>query len=446
MSNFGNRVGLRFGSGQCVRLPADTGATAGGTRSGAAKVLATLARLKPDTDKKFMMETVDSAVEEVLRELDHYGSAAAFPPQFLRVVQETLRFLEACSGFRDPAFTEQARKRAAELRDAFDRAASRPPPAPAAKVAEPANPTPSSPGGETPKAQTFEDVFADSLCAYVSSKLEIFHIPATGGEVLPYPLSPQFTSWFAEGIRKHIVPTMVKSRRIKMMSESVNVEELGRAGFFEIFDSPPKDNAVRGMWEDCWSDFKVALGGNKPAAAAAAAKKDKKEEKKGFLGKFGKNKKKAPAFIAPKANPETEANAKGFWKIVKDGAAEGNYDPPKPSECDFFKALFEYDPEKNREAAAGLKQMLFQESSAGVDSREGASRMFLDRQIQASPPYCGELIALWAYYACRENFTTNITKSFLASQGTSATERKARLPFFLRWVTDVVSHPPKEII
>ena len=38
----------------------------------------------------------------------------------------------------------------------------------------------------------------------------------------------------------------------------------------------------------------------------------------------------------------------------------------------------------------------------------------------------------------------NITKSFLASQGTSATERKARLPFFMRWVPDVVANPPKD--
>ena len=445
MGIFGNRIGLRCGSDRRLRLPADAGASAGGAPSGAAKVLETLARLKPNTDKKTMMQTVDSAVDEVLRELSRHGSAAALPPQFLKVVQETLRFLEACSRFRDPAFTEQARKRATELQEAFDRAARTPPPAAAAEnKPKPASAALPSPAAETPKAQTFEDFFADSLCAYISTKLDPFHIPATGKESLPYPLSPQFTSWFEEGIRKHIVPSMVQSRRIKMMSESVNVAELGRAGFFEIFDSPPKDNAVRGMWEDCWAEFKLALGGNKPTAAAAAAKAGKKEEKKGFLGKFGK--KKAPAVVAPKAKPETEANAKGFWKIVKDGAAEGNYDPPKPTECDFFQALFEYDPEKIREAASGLKQMLHQESTAGVDSREGATRMFIDRQIQMSPAYCGELVALWAYYACREDFTTNITKSFLASQGTSAKERKARLPFFLRWVPDMVSNPPKEVI
>ncbi len=437
MGIFGDSVGWRFGSGRRLRLPADTGASAGGAASGAAKVLATLAHLSPDTDKKTMMKTVDTAVDEVLRELSRHGSAAAFSPEFLRVVQETLRFLEACSRFRDPAFTEQARKRAADLQEAFGRAARTPPPAAAANKPKPANPAPPPPQ-EQPPAKTFEEAFADSLCAYISNKLDPFHIPATGGETLPYPLSPQFTSWFAEGIRRHIVPAMLKSRRIKMMSESVNVAEMGRAGFFEVFDSPPKENPVRGLWEDRWSEFKIALGGNKPVTV----KKDKKEEKKGFLGKFGK--KQTPTFVPPTANPETEKEAKAFWKILKDGAAEGNYDPPRPSECDFFKALFEYDPHMISEAAEGLKQMLRQESTASAESREGASRMYINRQIQASPPYCGELIALWAYYACREDFTVNITKSFLASQGTSAKERRARLPFFLRWVTDVVSNPPKE--
>jgi hypothetical protein len=433
---------MRFAFAQCRRLPADTGASAGGGAQGAAKVMATLARLKPNTDKETMMKTVDTAVDEVLSELDRHGSAAALPPQFLKVVQETLRFLEACAQFRDAAFTGQAKKRAAELQEAFDRAARTPPPAPAPveKKAKPAKPKP-SPAYEPPKPKTFEEAFSDALCAYISFKFDPFHVPATGEKALPYPLSPQFTSWFEEGIRKHIIPAMVKSRRIKMMAESVNVEEMGRAGFFEMFDSPPKENPVRGMWEDCWSDFKTALGGNKPAGAAM---KDKKEEKKGFLGKLGK--KKAPAVVIPKTNPETEKDAKGFWKIVKDGAVEGGYDPPRPSDCDLFKALFEYDTDKINEATSGLKQMLRQESTPGVDSREGASRMFIDRQIQGSPAYCGELVALWAYFACSDDFTVNITKSFLASQGTSAKERKARLPFFLRWVPDVVANPPREII
>jgi len=262
-------------------------------------------------------------------------------------------------------------------------------------------------------------------------------MPPMGKDRIPYPLSPQFGSWFEEGIRKYIVPAMIKSRRVKMLSESVNMDEMGRAGFFELFDRPPKENIIRNLWEDRWTDFRTIL--NPPKQQAAK----KKEEKKGLFGKLGK-KQKAPVFTGPKVNPEIEKDAKAFWKLLKDHAEEGNYDPPKPSEIEFFKVLFEYEPDKIQVGMQGLKQMLHQEAMGGEDGREGASRMYIDRQINMSAAHCGELVALWAYYTCRDDFTVNITKSFLASQGTSATERKARLPFFMRWVPDVVANPPKD--
>ena len=290
--------------------------------------------------------------------------------------------------------------------------------------------------------QSFEQAFTDHLCRFIYERLEPFHIAPAAGPPQPYILSARFGGWFEEGLRKCVVPNFLANRRIKLMATNLNVDELGWAGFKELFEKPPKENIVRRLWEDRWSDFHNALSDKRKAAAAAAAKKA--EEKKGLLGKFSRKSKAPPAGPLATVNAEAEASAKEFWKIVKSGAEEGNYDPPKSNELGVFQVLFEFDPEKIREQQMALKQLLRQETSAGEDGREGASRQFMVRAMDALPAYCGEMIALWAFYELKSDFTPNIAKSFLASQGTSAKERRNRLPLFLRWVQDFVSNPPPD--
>ena len=90
-----------------------------------------------------------------------------------------------------------------------------------------------------------------------------------------------------------------------------------------------------------------------------------------------------------------------------------------------------------------LRQFLVQENLAVEDikAREGATRDWLYRIVERLPPYCGELLALWAYHEHGELFSQQMLHSFLAGQGTTEEKRKRAVPLFLRWMKDVIGTP-----
>ena len=72
------------------------------------RVLAHLAQLSPDSDKETVIATIDAAVDDLLEQLRSHDSGG-LDKSFLEQTQQTIVFLEACTGFPDPAFTGRFR-------------------------------------------------------------------------------------------------------------------------------------------------------------------------------------------------------------------------------------------------------------------------------------------------------------------------------------------------
>ena len=298
----------------------------------------------------------------------------------------------------------------------------------------PASPPPPVEAREKPPpapSKTFEHAFTESLCDFMCQKLKPWHITKERSSALPFILAPGFSEVFEQVIREYIVPAMLDNRRIKMMAESMNMSECDEEHFMAEFELPIKENVTRYVWDNRWDAIKNTLTSVKKAEEE---NKKEKGKKKSLLSKI--TRKKAPTYLttAIKINEEIEKEANQVWDLVNSGCKEHNYDPLEVSDILVFQAMFEYEPDKIAKAMDGIVQMLRQEAKEG-EGREGSGRQYMCSLINKHPPYCGELLALWTYFSCPEDFSGNIQNGYVASQGTNVKARKRRMPLFFRWVS-----------
>jgi hypothetical protein len=426
-------------------------------------LLATLSRLSPDTDRRELTATVDSATSQVVRQLKAHKRGTPLPDDIQRLANVTLHFLQACSNFRDAMFTLLVKRRAHELSAAMEDALSVPEekPAPKKKAAKAppkdddatddteessATPQPEQAATSAPApppnagkgaaatanvSPAFSKVFTDTLCVYLRRKIEAFEVVATSDDKLPFILAPAFSLVFERAVRESIIPDILEGRRIKLLSQSILLDDTAPSALTEVFSSPANGNVVRSMWNGQLGNFRTALSNKQaPAKQQAAAK----AAKTGWLNKLVGKKEAAPP--PRKLNDDVAKKARQFWSIIVDGAKEGNYDPPKKADLAVFQNLFEFDTESIIESREGARQVLNQETRLAT-AQNGSACQYLCELGRSLPAHCGELIALWAFYTHRDDFTDSILKAFLTSYGTTPAERRKKLPLFTRWVSDV---------
>jgi hypothetical protein len=221
---------------------------------------------------------------------------------------------------------------------------------------------------------------------------------------MPFLLSPVFGERLVEGLRRHIAVVIPGTRRLVVLSQSLKPEEITEAFFQEMFAAPGKNNVARFLWNSWWDEVVQTFtgkGAKKPAAKAA----------------------------------------RQFWQGLQQTASGSQYDPPRATDIPLFRALFDYAPQSISNAQQGVRQVLQHEASG--HAQEGASRNYILSQIETQPPHCGEMIALWAYFSQDpELFSPAIQKSFVASTGMYARDRRQRLPFYLRWAPDPLRRSP----
>lgn len=412
------------------------------------------------------MATVEGAVNEVLQQFGDLPAGTPPGAELLRSTQVTLQFLEVCSRFKDNEFADVARGRAKELQDALKAASMGAAATPAKDTTKARAKTKTkgktkgktkekakAAGGEEDVGESSAvfnakvlDAFTDALGRFMRARLAPFQITKPL-PVTPFFLSPAFARDFETAIRQHLVPGMADTRRVKVLLQGLNVMTLTEETFTEIFTRDEKDNIVRWEWQSRLTSYREILL-SEARAQAASKKSGTPDEKKGFLARIGLDifgggaKKKVdsnPAARAGAARDKLIQDAHGFWSVLRKGAKEAGYDPPKPADIVIFESLFDFVPGRINTAMGALEQLLRQETSAYEEGRDGSSRQYMNQVIRTFPDYCGEMVAVWAYFSQKEFFAERILKSFLASMGTTPKERKRQLPLFLRWVPDVVA-------
>lgn len=284
----------------------------------------------------------------------------------------------------------------------------------------------------------FEKAFVQSLSTFIQQRIFLFQVPEKGGQILPFVLSPSFCMNFLEAVEKHLAPTLLEHRKMRLLSQSLSDEQLTEEGFFAIFEEPdPRENVVRFLWNDRWDDYRHML--TEGRKTAAAAKKGSGEGGlMGLLGKFKKDKKpKKP--VTPKAGTQgaLEEHSRKLWKLIQDGPGSETYERPEAGDVLYFQSLFDFDPEEIESAKTGSRQMLRQEKSRSGGGREGSSRQYLCDQVGNLPPHCGEVLALWAFFSCPAEFDERMLKAFVTSFGTTQDTRRKAMPLFTRWTPEI---------
>jgi len=413
-------------------------------------VLANLAQLSPDSDKASVIAAIDEAVDDLIGQVQSSANATA-DPEFLEQTKQTIIFLEACTGFPDPEFTEHSRKRMLELQGVLvgsETPSAEPDQAPLPDAPEAAagDTTPAPAPEPSPETLlSFEEVFTDSLCKFITDRLALFHVPQPPDELLdnhdgliPYPLSLEFSTDLENVIRTHFIQPILQSRNMKILAGGVGQNDLNEAYFMNIFNLPKRENVVRTLWGSQWDIVKAAIHSQETAQKQAAQTQSggRGKKKESLIGRMFSKKAKAPKGpVQPAAGSDTAIGLAIWAELTQTSGKE--YDPPKPEEIGLFDALFDYKPGTINKRKVAVEQLLRQEVG-DQEGREGSSRLYMARMVMELPPHCGELIALSAYYEHQEIFSPEVLKAYLASQATSESGRRTALPLFLRWVPDPI--------
>jgi hypothetical protein len=421
---------------------------------GANSVLTNLAQLSPDSDKASVIAAIDTAVDDLMTQLNSDSQAVA-NPEFLEQTKQTIVFLEACTGFPDPEFTEHARRRMLELQGLLisahdlDSTAEAQDPATNPAPAEPANTDglPDAPEEAASEAEllNFEEVFTDILCKFVRERLALFHVNQPPSQLLdqhdgklPYPVSLEFSTVLEDVIRKYFAGPILRSRNMKILAGGVGQKDMNEKYFMEVFNLPKRENVVRTLWASQRDIVKAAIHSQQSVQAETGKGKGgaKGKGKQSLLGRmFSKKGKSAKGPVVPPAGSETAIGLEIWAALTNEEGRE--FDPPLPEEIGIFDALFDYKPGTITKRKIAVEQLLRQEVSA-QEGREGSSRLYMSRMVMELPPHCGELIALWTYYEHNDIFSPEVLKAYLASTATSERARRTALPLFLRWVEDPI--------
>ncbi len=296
--------------------------------------------------------------------------------------------------------------------------------------------------GDDPVFQSFEAAFMYFLAKFIRVKLACFIISDLDAPK-PFILTKQFVDIFVDKSIEIIAPQILKNRRLQTIAQGFSDADLVEKKFYQEFEKPEKQNTTHLLWRSGVLDLQQGLSIPSEKAAAAAAAKAKGDGG-GLFGKLKNIGKKAPA-PAPNAKPnqqqEKRRKARDFWSALQNDAKSHGYDAPLESDFGLFVAAFEYEEEVITQQLRIAGQMLDQETKKGGEGRTGATRDFLTRAIDELPPFCGELVGLWAFRKYPAKFGPDIIRSFLSGMATTDEKRNRMLPLFTRWVPDLSELP-----
>lgn len=262
-----------------------------------------------------------------------------------------------------------------------------------------------------PEAPTagFDASFSVQFTRYIAERLAPLKVDTLGSRPLPFFLSPKFHADFTSVVSSMIVPAMLATRRIDVLRQGFGGREITETEFQDIVRRPERENIARTLWFSQWASIKVSLEAFRPAT-------------------FGSER---AAGATRKGDPER------IWSFLQERAFASNYDPPLVADITVFQALFDFVPRLMEEATVGVQQSLYQEAP-GRGGRDGAACQFMCKMVAEMPIHSGELVALWAFFACERDFSRTILRQFIASHGRTKNERYMHLPIFLRWTPDIL--------
>lgn len=261
-----------------------------------------------------------------------------------------------------------------------------------------------------PSRGSFEEIFTDTMCWRPRSVLSFFHRrnPACKRTLKPpFALSQDFSANLEAVIRAYIVPAMMKSRAVALISSSWKWNP-GISTAVDLWsfieNDPTSAERIRQSWNGAWE--------------ALYQRKVTKQ-----VG--GENK------VVLVATNELQALRPLLESVA--------YDLPtvRNRELDLFRSLlFEYDTLMLERSWLKIRQIYEQEMdrrSYQDQAREGALRDSLLEVFDRLSDQAGEFLVILAYYTL-PNINLIFLEKFTHNKGRSQADREARVPYLMRFL------------
>ena len=377
-------------------------------------------------------------VDDIVYKVSHTGIPEDEHQLAISQIPPILDFLETCRLTQEPSFKTFAVKKMAKLKGSLSAEKKEVGPKTLRNIRLPSasSSLDSGDSGLDEGDLLVDDLFAKALVDHISDRLTPFTVPNPDEKVrLPYIYCPEFHAKFSQAVKNYIVPTMLDSRRLRTFLDGLSMDGGAYEALREDFTLAEKENTVRHMWEDYWGGVRSTL----------IEDEDEEDEEEDFddiinggksEGMFGKIRKMAGKTeekkTVIKAETIVDETIFDLWEILITPSPGRDYLLPDVEDISLFQALFQFPVDQLAKNTIGVKQLLEQETDSG--GRVGSSRDHMCRLVRTLPPYCGEIIAAWSYYAASNLFTPEMRHSFLTSLGKSEDIRRNMVPYFYRWV------------
>jgi len=385
---------------------------------------------------------ISLTVDDIVHKVSHTGIPADDLDAAMTQIPPILDFLEACRQTKDPAFKAFAISKMAKLKGSLSGEKKAVGEKTVLRIKAPSSTSSESEPSEDQQEEDLSGLSADELFSkavvdHISERLAPLHVSSPDEDTrLPYLYCREFHEKMCGVTKKYIVPLMLHSRRLRTYLDGLSLGNAAYEKLREDFLLPEKENLFRQMWEDYWAGVRTTL-------VEIEEEEDDEEEDEvlaiqeknagGMFGKLvGKGKKAENKKPAAKAEPVVDEDIFDLWETLISPSPGRDYVLPDMEDINLFQALFQYPKDQIEKNTVGVKQLLEQETGSG--GRTGSSRDHMCKLVRSLPPYCGEVIAAWAYYSASDLFTPAMRHSFLASLSASPEVRESMVPYFYNWV------------
>jgi len=288
-----------------------------------------------------------------------------------------------------PGTAEQSSDERRVLADLAPKYLPRPKPRPVA--VKPPPPPPEDESEAEIVFSSFKQLFDECLARHARRSLQAIAVAPTHASLrphvpVPFLLAPGFAACYEALLRRHVLPDLRTTRRIRELENRRDWRDNGANRLIGILQSGERDNPILSTWDSRWAAY--------PSEG-----------------------------IGAKAKREDDP-----WTVLAEAAAKDGYLPPTETDLPLLQAVIRWDDEMLTEAWRGitlLYQQEFAPLSRADQAREGALRDGLLRTIRDLPERAGDMLAIKAFFElpkCDRMFLRRLLQTI---SGSDAARRRA---------------------
>jgi hypothetical protein len=257
-------------------------------------------------------------------------------------------------------------------------------------VVEVAPPPPEEDDDEPIVFTSFKQLFDETLARHAKRSLKAVVVSANHATLrphvpVPFALAPGFSTCYELLLRRHVLPDIRATRRIRDLAASRNWSDNGANRLIGIIQAGEKGNPILDTWDSRWAAYK----------SEGIGSKTRRED-----------------------NP---------WDLFTEAALQGGFTPPTEADLPLLHAVIRWEAEPLINAwrvITLLYQQEFHPKNRAEQAREGALRDGIVRVIREQPRRAGDLLAIKAFFELPKCDRMFLRKLLQTISGTDSERRR----------------------